>query len=89
MNPDMACIPNDQLDLLKQEVSLQRLAEGVKVVLKRHGRDLIRLGSVPSTDSSQGRSTGWTGFRRGGGGALFECKVIDRIANGLFGMSGV
>ena len=41
--PGYGSIPDDQLDLLKQEVSLQRLAEGVKVVLKHHGADLIRL----------------------------------------------
>ncbi|MCU7861624.1 MAG: hypothetical protein KZQ86_17755 [Candidatus Thiodiazotropha sp. (ex Lucinoma kastoroae)] len=39
----MARIPDDQIDRLKQEVSLQRLAEGQGVVLKRHGADLIGL----------------------------------------------
>jgi len=39
----MARIPDDQLDRLKQEVSIQRLAEGMGVVLKRHGADLIGL----------------------------------------------
>jgi DNA primase len=39
----MARIPDDQIERLKQEVSLQRLAEGVGVTLKRHGADLIGL----------------------------------------------
>jgi hypothetical protein len=37
----MARIPDDQLERLKQEVSLQRLAEGMGISLKRHGSDLI------------------------------------------------
>ncbi len=39
----MARIPDDQIDRLKQEVSLQRLAESQGVKLKRHGADLIGL----------------------------------------------
>ena len=39
----MARIPDDELDRLKQEVSLQRLAEGMGITLKRHGADLIGL----------------------------------------------
>ncbi|MES9906139.1 MAG: CHC2 zinc finger domain-containing protein [Sedimenticola sp.] len=39
----MARIPDDQIDHLKQEVSLQRLAESQGVKLKRHGADLIGL----------------------------------------------
>jgi DNA primase catalytic core len=39
----MARIPDDQIDRLKQEVSLQRLAEGMDITLKRHGADLIGL----------------------------------------------
>ena len=39
----MARIPDDQIERLKQEVSLQRLAEGMGVNLKRHGADLIGL----------------------------------------------
>jgi DNA primase catalytic core len=39
----MARIPDDQLDRLKTEISLQRLAEGVGMTLKRHGADLIGL----------------------------------------------
>ncbi|MCU7929128.1 MAG: toprim domain-containing protein, partial [Candidatus Thiodiazotropha sp. (ex Dulcina madagascariensis)] len=39
----MARIPDDQLDRLKQEVSLQRLAEGMGIGLKRHGADLLGL----------------------------------------------
>ncbi len=39
----MARIPDEQLDRLKQEVSLQRLAEGMGITLKRHGADLIGL----------------------------------------------
>jgi len=39
----MARIPAEQLDRLKQEISLQRLAGGMGIVLKRHGADLIGL----------------------------------------------
>ena len=39
----MARIPDDQIERLKQEVSLQRLAEGMGITLKRHGADLIGL----------------------------------------------
>ncbi|MCP4276565.1 MAG: hypothetical protein GY779_09465, partial [Gammaproteobacteria bacterium] len=39
----MARIPDDQIDRLKTEVSLQRLAEGMGITLKRHGADLIGL----------------------------------------------
>lgn len=39
----MARIPDDQIERIKQEVSLQRLAEGMGIVLKRHGADLIGL----------------------------------------------
>ena len=39
----MARIPADQLARLKQEVAVQRLAEGMGIVLKRHGADLIGL----------------------------------------------
>ncbi len=39
----MARIPNDQIERLKQEVSVQRLAEGMGITLKRHGVDLLGL----------------------------------------------
>jgi len=39
----MARIPDDELDRLKQDVALQRLAEGMGITLKRHGADLIGL----------------------------------------------
>ncbi len=39
----MARIPDDQINRLKQQVSLQRLAESQGVKLKRHGADLIGL----------------------------------------------
>lgn len=39
----MARIPDDELDRLKQTVSLQRLAESRDIILKRHGTDLIGL----------------------------------------------
>ncbi len=39
----MARIPQEQIDRLKQKISLQRLAEGVGITLKRHGADLIGL----------------------------------------------
>jgi DNA primase len=39
----MARITADQIDRLKQDVAIQRLAEHMGVVLKRHGADLIGL----------------------------------------------
>lgn len=39
----MARIPTDELERLKQEVSVQRLAESRGITLKRHGADLIGL----------------------------------------------
>jgi DNA primase catalytic core len=42
-NPLMARIPDEQIERLKTEVSLQRLAESQGVKLKRHGADLIGL----------------------------------------------
>ncbi|MCP4994589.1 MAG: DNA primase, partial [Gammaproteobacteria bacterium] len=39
----MARIPDEVIDRLKQEISLQRLAESQGVKLKRHGADLIGL----------------------------------------------
>ncbi len=39
----MARIPTQELDWLKQAISLQRLAEGRGISLKRHGPDLIGL----------------------------------------------
>ena len=39
----MARIPTDELERLKQEVSIQRLAKGRGIILKRHGADLIGL----------------------------------------------
>ncbi len=39
----MARIPDDQIERLKTEISIQRLAEGVGITLKRHGTDLIGL----------------------------------------------
>ena len=39
----MARIPNSEIERLKQEISLQRLAESAGTVLKRHGADLIGL----------------------------------------------
>jgi len=39
----MARIPEDQFDRLKTDISLQRLAEGMGITLKRHGADLIGL----------------------------------------------
>ncbi|MFQ5644900.1 MAG: CHC2 zinc finger domain-containing protein [Thiogranum sp.] len=39
----MARIPDDELDRLKSEVSVQRLAEAAGIELKRHGADLIGL----------------------------------------------
>ncbi|MCU7850536.1 MAG: hypothetical protein KZQ89_21700 [Candidatus Thiodiazotropha sp. (ex Lucinoma kastoroae)] len=39
----MARIPDDQIDRLKQEIAVQRLAENMGITLKRHGADLIGL----------------------------------------------
>ncbi len=39
----MARIPDAQIERLKTEVSIQRLAEGAGVSLKRHGVDLLGL----------------------------------------------
>ena len=39
----MARIPEDVIERLKREVSLERLAEAPGVELKRHGADLIGL----------------------------------------------
>ena len=39
----MARIPDEQIDRLKQEVSVQRLAEGMGITFKRHGADLLGL----------------------------------------------
>jgi DNA primase len=39
----MARIPEEEIEQLKREVSLERLAEARGVVLKRHGADLIGL----------------------------------------------
>ena len=39
----MARIPDDQLERLKAEIAVERLAEGMGVVLKRHGKDLLGL----------------------------------------------
>jgi len=39
----MARIPESEIEQLKTEVSLERLAQGRGVVLKRHGADLIGL----------------------------------------------
>ncbi|MCP4450724.1 MAG: hypothetical protein GY809_04635, partial [Planctomycetes bacterium] len=39
----MARIPDEQIERLKQEVSIQRLAESAGISLKRHGTDLLGL----------------------------------------------
>ena len=39
----MARIPEQELERLKQEISVQRLAEGQGIKLKRHGADLLGL----------------------------------------------
>jgi hypothetical protein len=41
----MARIPDEEIERLKQEVSLQRLVEAQGIELKRHGGDL--LGPLP------------------------------------------
>ena len=35
----MARIPDEQIDRLKPEVSVQRLVEGMGITFKRHGAD--------------------------------------------------
>ena len=39
----MARIPDDQIERLKNEVSLERLVTGFGIELKRHGADLLGL----------------------------------------------
>jgi len=39
----MARIPDDEVSILKAEVSLQRLVESAGMELKRHGADLLGL----------------------------------------------
>jgi len=39
----MARIPEEDIERLKQEVSVQRLVEAQGIVLKRHGADLLGL----------------------------------------------
>lgn len=39
----MARIPDDQIERLKSEVSLERLVTGFGIGLKRHGADLLGL----------------------------------------------
>ena len=39
----MARIPKSEIERLKQEISLQRLAESTGITLKRHGADLVGL----------------------------------------------
>jgi len=39
----MARIPKNELERLKQDIALERLAESSGITLKRHGQDLIGL----------------------------------------------
>src|SRR6476660_1646896 len=39
----MVRVPDDELERLKREVSVQRLAEAAGVQLKKHGKDLMGL----------------------------------------------
>jgi DNA primase len=39
----MARVPDEEIERLKREVSVQRLAEARRVALKKHGADLIGL----------------------------------------------
>ena len=43
LDVSMARIPDEQIDRLKQAVSVQRLAEGMGITFKRHGADLLGL----------------------------------------------
>ena len=47
----MVRISDEQIDRLKQEVSVQRLAEGMGITLKRHGADLPGLCPFHQTES--------------------------------------
>jgi hypothetical protein len=47
----MARIPDDQIERLKNEVSLERLVTGSGVELKRHGADLLGLARFTTTGS--------------------------------------
>jgi hypothetical protein len=46
----MARIPGEQIERLKREVSLERLAEARGIKLKRHGADLIANGQKTRMD---------------------------------------
>lgn len=39
----MPRLPDAEIERLKQEVSLERMAEGAGIEIKRHGKDLIGL----------------------------------------------
>jgi len=54
----MARIPDDELERLKQDISIQRLAEGRGITLKRHGADLIGL--CPFHDDQEVDPEFWT-----------------------------
>ena len=53
----MPRIPEAELERLKREISLERLAEAAGVILKRHGQD--RIGLCPFHDDHEPRSCGW------------------------------
>ena len=55
----MARIPDDEVERLKREVSVQRLAEARGIKLTRHGADL--LASARSTTTATRR---WLSLRR-------------------------
>jgi len=43
----MARIPDDQIERLKHEIAIQRLAESAGIALKRHRRRFNRLVPLP------------------------------------------
>ena len=51
----MPRIPDVELERLKREVSLERLAEGAGIALKRHGADLLGLCPFHNDKAEKGK----------------------------------
>src|ERR1035438_3369564 len=63
----MARIPEEDIERLKQEVSVQRLVEAQGIILKRHGADL--LGLCPFHDDHEpSLAVNGNGWSTNGGG---------------------
>lgn len=77
----MARIPGEDIERLKQEVSLQRLVEAQGIELKRHGADLLglirRMASTPFLLSLPPKNGMPFGLRVCQGPAtMFPCSVV-------------